>query len=94
MGILVDFGYRYSEAEAMGNGLYRGVRGIGASYICDKGNRKNKGVGEGWIRVWEDVRGCEKVCENLRVELSVERSNLDSTRVFSVNHPPSGYYKI
>lgn len=31
------------EAEAMGNGLYRGVRGIGASYICDKRNRKNKG---------------------------------------------------
>ena len=26
MGILVDFGYGYSEAEAMGNGLYRGVR--------------------------------------------------------------------
>ena len=26
MGILVDFGYRYSEAEAMGNGLYRGGR--------------------------------------------------------------------
>ena len=26
MGILVDSGYRYSEAEAMGNGLYRGVR--------------------------------------------------------------------
>ena len=25
------------------NGLYRGVRGIEASYICDKGNRKNKG---------------------------------------------------
>ena len=47
MGILVDFGYGYSEAEAMENGLYRGVRGIGASYICDKGNRKNKGVGEG-----------------------------------------------
>ena len=42
------------------------------------------------MRVWEDVRGCEKVCENLRVELSVERSNLDSTRVFSVNHPPVG----
>ena len=30
MVFLVDFGYRYSEAEAMGNGLYRGVRGIGA----------------------------------------------------------------
>ena len=26
MVFLVDFGYRYSEAEAMGNGLYRGVR--------------------------------------------------------------------
>ena len=38
-------------AEAMGNGLYRGVReaeaGVVVSYICDKGNRKNKGVGEG-----------------------------------------------
>ena len=26
MVFLVDFGYRYSEAEAMGNGLYKGVR--------------------------------------------------------------------
>ena len=31
MGILVDFGYGYSEAEAMGNGLYRGVRGMWVS---------------------------------------------------------------
>ena len=38
----------------------------------------------------ESLRGREKVCENLRVELSVERPNLDSTRVFSVNHPPVG----
>ena len=30
MVFLVDFGYRYSEAEAMGNGLYRGVRRVGA----------------------------------------------------------------
>ena len=26
MVFFADFGYRYSEAEAMGNGLYRGVR--------------------------------------------------------------------
>lgn len=25
------------------NGLYRGVRGVGVSYICDIGKRKNKG---------------------------------------------------
>ena len=28
-----------------------GLGGVVVSYICDKGNRKNKGVGEGWMRV-------------------------------------------
>ena len=42
------------------------------------------------MEVCEGVRRCVKVCENLRVELSVECSNPDSTRVSSVNHPPEG----
>ena len=47
MVFLVDFGYRYSEAEAMENGLYRGVReaeaGVEYRILAIKETEKIKG---------------------------------------------------